>query len=319
MAPTGIDQQVLRPTDSLRRSPAHHVATARTAHQTGKQRPLAVAATRRLCLDGICGLPQLHAHERWMRARLNMLSASRPAEIGGIADQMVHGGACPRRRPVRWVALVQVRGDPRPRLPRRTQLECALDQGCGHRVGDDWLGSAGLGVAGGRPEVDAPTDGTSLGLLPALLELTALHSTKREEERHRELAHRGRRVNPEIHDRYLRAGLVHALRKTKRIGDAGTRQPVQMRDREATGLARADTREHRVQSRPMQLAPGLVQILMPSTNPDAARIGPSLDAVALHLRADERVAFSSARLGNPDVAVQRYVYTRSYHETPHVD
>jgi hypothetical protein len=106
--------------------------------------------------------------------------------------------------------------------------------------------------------VDASADGATLSLLPALLELTALHPTKSKEQGHRELAHGGRWVDPEIYYRDLRTRLVHALYKAKRIGDPCSRQAVKVRNRKASSLTGADAREHRIQPRPVKLAARLV-------------------------------------------------------------
>jgi hypothetical protein len=53
----------------------------------------------------------------------------------------------------------------------------------------------------------------------------------------------------------------------------------------------------------VKLAARLIEIFMPSSDADATRIGPFLDAVALDLGTDERVPFAPASLGNADIAV----------------
>jgi hypothetical protein len=118
------------------------------------------------------------------------------------------------------MAFVQEGRDPWPSLAGRSHLKRSLDQRSGLLIGHDRLRFAGLGVAEGRSKVDPSTDSSTLGLLPALLELPTLHSTKGKEQSHRELAHGRSGIDPKVYDRDLRASLMHTLYKAKRIGNA---------------------------------------------------------------------------------------------------
>jgi hypothetical protein len=117
------------------------------------------------------------------------------------------------------MTFVQEGRDPWPSLAGRSHLKRALDQRSGLRVGHDRLGFRGLGVTEGRSKVNSSTNGATLCLLPALLELPALHSAKRKKQGHRELAHGRSGIDAKVYDRDLRASLMHTLYKAKRIGN----------------------------------------------------------------------------------------------------
>ena len=101
------------------------------------------------------------------------------------------------------------------------------------------------------------------------------------------------------------------LRKSQPIEGAsgishGTGEAVEPCDSDPVRLAGLDGFECSLEVRTRPLRAGLVEILAPADDDVPLRCGQPLDALALHLRADEALALASCDAGNPDVSNQSH-------------
>jgi hypothetical protein len=196
--------------------------------------------------------PFTDGHDRLVRVGVGyaVSTATRLTEVRAVFDQRLDTAAGDRE-----LVLMHERSDGLPRLVARASLEALLDERRGVVVGYEPRALADPGVAHGRGrDVHAIGERSSCGLRVVVGQATALHPRRGQHERHHQLAHWRRRVDPEIDRGDGTSRRMDLLDQLERVSDTEPAETIEFGDGDAFRFARFDPLEGSRQPWPFQLA-----------------------------------------------------------------